>query len=80
MSDLKGRIALITGSGQGIGRQIALELTKRGATVITNDVSGCCAEDVLAEIRALGGDGMAFTSDVSSAEEVEAMFKAVLDS
>ncbi len=79
MSDLKGRIALITGSGQGIGRQVALELAKRGATVITNDITGCCADDVLQEVRALGSDGLAFTADVSSAEQVEAMVKAVLD-
>jgi 3-oxoacyl-[acyl-carrier protein] reductase len=79
MSDLKGRIALITGSGQGIGRTVALELAKRGATVITNDITGCCADDVLEEVRALGSDGLAFTADVSNAEQVEAMVKAVLD-
>jgi len=40
MSDLTGRIAIVTGSGQGIGHAIALELARRGATVVTNDVSG----------------------------------------
>jgi 3-oxoacyl-[acyl-carrier protein] reductase len=79
MSDLKGRIALITGSGQGIGKQIALELAKRGATIVTNDITGCCADDSLKEIRALGGDGLAFTADVSNAEQVENMVKAALD-
>jgi 3-oxoacyl-[acyl-carrier protein] reductase len=79
MSDLKGRIALITGSGQGIGKQIALELAQRGATIITNDITGCCADDSLEEIRALGGDGLAFTADVSNAEQVDNMVKAVLD-
>lgn len=79
MSDLKGRIALVTGSGQGIGRRVALELAQRGATLITNDVTGCCADDVLEEIRALGGDGRAFTADVSDAEQVDNMVKAALD-
>jgi 3-oxoacyl-[acyl-carrier protein] reductase len=79
MSDLQGRIALITGSGQGIGRQIALELAKRGATIITNDITGCCADDVLEEVRALGGDGLAFTVDVSNGEQVDNMVKGVLD-
>jgi 3-oxoacyl-[acyl-carrier protein] reductase len=79
MSDLQGRIALITGSGQGIGRQIALELARRGATIITNDITGCCAEDVLEEVRALGVDGLAFTADVSNAEQVDNMVKGVLD-
>jgi 3-oxoacyl-[acyl-carrier protein] reductase len=79
MSDLQGRIALITGSGQGIGRQIALELAKHGATIITNDITGCCADDVLEEVRALGTDGLAFTADVSNAEQVDNMVKGVLD-
>lgn len=79
MSDLNGRIALVTGSGQGIGKRIALELAKRGAKVVTNDITGCCADDALAEIRAQGGDGLAITADVSNAEQVENMFKTVLD-
>jgi len=79
MSDLTGRIAIVTGSGQGIGHAIALELARRGATVVTNDVSGCCADDTLDEIRELGGDGLAITADVSEADQVENMIKTVLD-
>lgn len=79
MSDLNGRIALVTGSGQGIGKRIALELGQRGAKVVTNDITGCCADDTLAEIRALGSDGLAITADVSDAAQVEAMVKTVLD-
>jgi 3-oxoacyl-[acyl-carrier protein] reductase len=56
MSDFSGRIVLITGSGQGIGKQIALDLARRGATIVTNDVTNCCADDTLEEIRALGGE------------------------
>jgi 3-oxoacyl-[acyl-carrier protein] reductase len=79
MSDLNGRIAIVTGSGQGIGKRIALELAQRGAKVVTNDITGCCADDTLAEIRALGGDGLAITADVSNAEQVENLVKTVLD-
>jgi 3-oxoacyl-[acyl-carrier protein] reductase len=79
MSDLSGRIAIVTGSGQGIGKCIALELAKRGAKVVTNDVTGCCADDTLAEVRALGSDGLAVTADVSNAEQVENMVKTVFD-
>lgn len=79
MSDFSGRIAIVTGSGKGIGHRIALELAARGATVVTNDVSGCCADDTLEEIRQLGGDGLAITADVSDAEQVENMVKTVLD-
>jgi 3-oxoacyl-[acyl-carrier protein] reductase len=79
MSDLNGRIAIVTGSGQGIGKRIALELAQHGAKVVTNDITGCCADDTLAEIRALGGDGLAITADVSMAEPVENLVKTVLD-
>lgn len=79
MSDLTGRIAIVTGSGQGIGQAIALELARRGAKVVTNDVTGCCAEDTLAMIRELGGDGLAITADVSDSAQVENMVKTVLD-
>jgi len=79
MSELSGRIAIVTGSGKGIGHRIALELAARGATVVTNDVTGCCADDTLEEIRQLGGDGLAITADVSDAAQVENMVKTVLD-
>jgi 3-oxoacyl-[acyl-carrier protein] reductase len=79
MSDFTDRIALITGSGQGIGKKIALELARRGATVVTNDVTGCCADDTLEEVRALGGDGLAITADASDAAQVEGMVQQVMD-
>lgn len=79
MSDLKGRIALVTGSGQGIGQRVALELAAHGAIVVTNDIRSENAEASLAEIRKLGGDGMAVTADVSNAEQVDAMMKSILD-
>jgi 3-oxoacyl-[acyl-carrier protein] reductase len=79
MSDLKGRIALVTGSGQGIGQRVALKLAQRGATLVINDISSSCAEDTLAQVRELGSDGLAITADVSNAEQVEAMIKTVID-
>ncbi|WP_119072722.1 3-oxoacyl-[acyl-carrier-protein] reductase [Aggregatilinea lenta] len=77
--DLSGRIALVTGSGQGIGHEVALELAKLGAKVVTNDISGCCADDTLEEVRELGSDGLAITADVSDAAQVDAMIKSVLE-
>lgn len=79
MANLTGRIAIVTGSGQGIGQAIALELARQGAKVVTNDVTDYCAEDTLAMIRELGGDGLAITADVSDSTQVEHMVKTVLD-
>lgn len=79
MADLTDRVAIVTGSGQGIGREVALELGRRGAIVVTNDLSGCCADDVLEEVRALGGDGMAITADVSDAAQVDSLIGAVVE-
>jgi len=79
MLELAERIAVVTGSGQGIGRAIALELARRGARIVTNDMSGCCADDTLALVRELGSDGLAITADVSDGAQVEGLVKTVLD-
>ncbi len=76
---LDGRIAIITGSGQGIGKAIALALVQRGATVIINDLKQEIAETALADVRAQGGDGLAIAADVTDAAQVDAMVKQVLD-
>lgn len=79
MADLTDRVAIVTGSGRGIGYAVALELARRGATVVTNDLTGCCADDTLDDIRQQGGDGLAITADVSDAAQVDDLVKQVLD-
>lgn len=79
MRDLKDQIALVTGGSRGIGRAIALELGRLGATVVINYQSSAdAANAVLEEIKASGGDGMTMQADVSDAEQVDALFKAVV--
>jgi NAD(P)-dependent dehydrogenase (short-subunit alcohol dehydrogenase family) len=75
MGALDGRVALITGAGRGIGREHALLFAREGARVVVNDLGGDNdgsgssagpASDVVAEIRALGGEAIANTSSVTS--------------
>lgn len=74
------KTALVTGAGRGIGKAIALELAKDGCAVAVNyNRSAAAAEAVVAEIKAAGGKAVAVKADVSSADEVKAMFKKVTD-
>lgn len=70
---LEGKVALVTGGGQGVGRQICIELAAEGARVIVNDLFTERAQAVAAEITAAGGQALAAPADITRAEEVEAM-------
>ncbi len=80
MSQLKDRIAVVTGGSRGIGRGIALELAKRGATVVVNYQSNAAAaEEVVEQIKVNGGTAMAVQADVSTDEGANALIKAATD-
>ena len=79
MADLQGRIALVTGASQGIGRACALELARAGATLAVTDINEVKLADVAAEIQVAGGQAATFRLDVSSQESIEAGAKAVLE-
>jgi len=78
MSNLTGKIALVTGASQGIGRACALELAKAGATVALAARNIDKLEAVAAEIAAAGGSAKAFALDVSSEDSIKTAAKAVL--
>lgn len=64
--NLSGKVALVTGASRGIGRSIALELSKAGASVVLNYIKNdVAAEETLEEIKALGGYGILVKGDVS---------------
>ena len=76
--DLSGRIALVTGGSRGIGRAICRRLARAGAWVaINHSSSGEAAAETLARIRADGGEGGVYQSDVSSFEATDAMFRSI---
>jgi len=78
VSSLQGKIALVTGASQGIGRACALELAKAGATVALAARNVEKLEAVAAEIAAAGGSAKSYALDVSSEESIKSTAKAVL--
>ena len=70
MKDLRGEVAVVTGAGHGIGREMALKLVKLGVRVAIWDVNKAGAEETLAEMKSLGGEGMVLVVDVSDKEAV----------
>ena len=73
---LKGQSALVTGANSGIGRAVAIEIAREGASVMINYVTNEDAtNEMLSEIRSFGGTAAAFRADVSSEEEVGNMFR-----
>ena len=70
---LEGRLALITGAGQGNGRALALGLSAAGARVIVTDMNATTVEETAALVRANGGTAFADTLDVTDAEACKAL-------
>ncbi|AAK24064.1 SDR family NAD(P)-dependent oxidoreductase [Caulobacter vibrioides] len=90
MADIRfdGKVAIVTGAGGGLGRQHALELARRGAKVVVNDLGGSmdgsggsseAAQKVVDEIKALGGEAIANGSSVTDDAGVALMIKQAMD-
>ncbi|MGQ9568934.1 MAG: 3-oxoacyl-[acyl-carrier-protein] reductase [Anaerolineae bacterium] len=80
MEDLSGKVAIVTGASRGIGRAIALELARRGATVVVNyHTNEAAAQEVVAEIERAGGRALAIRADVSQPEEARRLVDAATE-
>src|SRR3954469_10952989 len=77
-TSVEGRTAVVTGAGAGLGRAEVLALAARGANVVVNDV-GPAADDVVAEVEALGGKAVAVTGDVGDWMLGEQLVQAAVD-
>lgn len=77
--NVKDRVAIVTGSGQGIGEGIARTLAGAGARVVVNDLVPEKVDEVVADFRAAGFDAAGQTADVATAEGAERLVAAALD-
>lgn len=86
--NFKGRVAIVTGAGGGLGREYSLDLAKRGAKVVVNDLGGkvdgsgagtSAADKVVAEIKAAGGEAVANYDSVTTMEGGKNIVKAAVD-
>ena len=88
MGALDGRVAVITGAGRGLGREHALLFAAEGARLVVNDLGGgpdgsgsdaSPAEQVAAEIRAAGGEAVANTADITTADGADGLVRQAID-
>jgi len=75
---LQGRVAIVTGSGRGIGKEIALTLAREGAKVVLSDIIDEVYE-AAREVEALGSEALAIKCDVTNPSDVERMVKATIE-
>jgi 3-oxoacyl-[acyl-carrier protein] reductase len=79
MGTLDGKVAIVSGSGRGIGREIALKLASEGAKVVVNDLDAEPAKETVAAIEAAGGQAVACVGSVTDADFGERFVQTAVD-
>jgi NAD(P)-dependent dehydrogenase (short-subunit alcohol dehydrogenase family) len=77
MFNLDGKVAAVTGGGSGIGRAVALQFARQGATVHIIDLSETAAQQVVHEITSAGGNAIAHSCNVSLQQQVDGVFRII---
>jgi 3-oxoacyl-[acyl-carrier protein] reductase len=77
--ELSSRVAIVTGSGQGLGRAFARAFARRGATAVVADLNRAKARSVVEEIRSEGGQAIATETDIADPDSTASMARHVLD-
>lgn len=76
---LKGKVAIVTGAGQGMGRAIAIRLASEGASVVASDIDGKSAEDTRIAIEDLGHQAISLQVDIGDMDEIDGLAEQTLD-
>jgi 3-oxoacyl-[acyl-carrier protein] reductase len=79
MGQLDGKVAIVTGSGRGIGREIALRLARDGAAVVINDLDEAPGLETVEAVKAMGGRAVACNGDVTAKDFGERVVKTAVD-
>ena len=76
---LEGKVALVTGAAQGIGKAVALLLARNGADIVVSDINPEKAEETANEIKSIGRNALAIQGNVANWNDVERMVEAILE-